>query len=156
MTPLSGRARLPPELSSIAESLVCEARREEKAKSGAVFIPRALPRITIHDYILRMYCYGTNEEAIYTVAKIYLIRAVRNGETITPWTVHRMYLIATVIASKFLNDSSQSNSTFAKIGGIPVGELNTLEVKFLTAIGFDLWVTPEEYEEHLPGTTFFR
>ena len=55
------------------------------------------------------------------------------------------YLLSFLQAHKFYDDCFLSNGSVAKIGGIPVKELNILEIKFLESIEFDLFLSPEFY-----------
>lgn len=47
--------------------------------------------------------------------------------------------------AKFYDDSFFNNEVYAKIGGVPVEELNHLELEFVFLIGFSLVIAPEEY-----------
>ena len=48
--------------------------------------------------------------------------------------------------AKFYDDSFFNNEVYAKIGGVPVEELNHLELEFVFLIGFSLVIAPEEYQ----------
>lgn len=54
--------------------------------------------------------------------------------------VHRILLSSVMVAAKFLDDFYYSNEFWAKIGGVPNSELNTLELEFLFMTNFDLHV----------------
>lgn len=66
-------------------------------------------------------------------------------------SVHRLVLVAVLIAAKFLEDVSVTNTYYASIGGISLQELNQLELTFLQIIEFDLsvddltWRTYQDY-----------
>ncbi|KAJ1962587.1 cyclin-like protein interacting with PHO85 [Dipsacomyces acuminosporus] len=47
------------------------------------------------------------------------------------------------VASKWFSDVFFTNSRYAKVGGLPVLELNTLELQFLSIIDYDLNVKPD-------------
>ena len=51
-----------------------------------------------------------------------------------------------MVAAKFLDDFYYSNEFWAKIGGVPNGELNTLELEFLFMTNFDLHVSRSVYD----------
>lgn len=53
-----------------------------------------------------------------------------------------------VIASKFADDVFLTNEYYAHIGGICAEELNRLEIEFLDAICFSLFVTSEDYNRY--------
>lgn len=50
-----------------------------------------------------------------------------------------------MIASKFVDDVFLTNEYYAHIGGICAEELNRLEIEFLDAICFSLFVTSGDY-----------
>mmetsp|Transcript_57659 Transcript_57659/g.151738 ORF Transcript_57659/g.151738 Transcript_57659/m.151738 type:complete len:131 (+) Transcript_57659:740-1132(+) len=60
--------------------------------------------------------------------------------------VHRLMLSSIMVAAKFLDDFYYSNEFWAKIGGVPNNELNTLELEFLFLTNFDLHVRREVYD----------
>lgn len=52
------------------------------------------------------------------------------------------------MAAKGLSDSFWTNPTYAKIGGIPVTELATLELEFLQKVDWKIVPKPEVLEEY--------
>lgn len=57
-----------------------------------------------------------------------------------------------VVAIKFVDDLHLSNEDFAKVGGVPLPELNSLELALLSALQFDLAVDADlflKYARHL-------
>ena len=57
-------------------------------------------------------------------------------------TCHRFVITSICVSSKCLCDAFHSNSVYAKVGGIPVTELNVLEREFLRMINWNLTVSP--------------
>jgi hypothetical protein len=55
------------------------------------------------------------------------------------------------VAAKFLDDSYYPNLFYSQLGGIPLKELNNLEVEFLFGINFTLHVSPHEYRRYYSG-----
>ena len=53
-----------------------------------------------------------------------------------------------MVAAKFFDDIYYDNTYYAKVGGIPTTELNSLELEFLFMINFTLNVTPEVYIQY--------
>mmetsp|Transcript_20063 Transcript_20063/g.34545 ORF Transcript_20063/g.34545 Transcript_20063/m.34545 type:complete len:103 (+) Transcript_20063:836-1144(+) len=51
-----------------------------------------------------------------------------------------------MLSAKFLDDTYYNNAYYAKVGGLPLSELNSLELHFLAMIRFNLSITPEVYE----------
>ncbi|CAH7669010.1 cyclin-domain-containing protein [Phakopsora pachyrhizi] len=134
------------------------------------FHAKLVPQISIEAYLMRIlkYCPTTNQ--VFLSAIVYLDRLSsrirlkghasantdgkrhRHGFVVDSWNVHR-YLIACLTASsKFLSDVFYTNSRYAKVGGLPLEELNELEVKFLLMNDFRMMIKLEEmvwYEERL-------
>lgn len=59
-----------------------------------------------------------------------------------------------VIASKFTSDIFYTNSRYAKVGGIPLLELNQLELELLFLIDFQLHITLEDLQEYADQLLF--
>lgn len=58
----------------------------------------------------------------------------------------RMFLAATMVASKFLQDRNYSNRAWSRISGLPLQELGSVERAFLNAVGYRLDVGPKEWD----------
>ena len=54
-----------------------------------------------------------------------------------------------MLAAKFFDDQYYNNAYYAKVGGVPMQEINALEVEFLFMCNFDLFVTRKKYEDYL-------
>ena len=52
------------------------------------------------------------------------------------------------MAAKTFDDQFYTNAHYAKVGGIPVEELNCLELEFLFNINFSLYVSCEDYQRY--------
>ncbi|KAL7268076.1 hypothetical protein RUND412_009313 [Rhizina undulata] len=57
--------------------------------------------------------------------------------------VYRMITIALLLASKFLDDNTFQNKSWAEVTGLPVAELNALEKEWLELMDWHLHVDPE-------------
>ncbi|KAI8062237.1 cyclin-domain-containing protein [Gongronella butleri] len=108
------------------------------------------PESEVQTYLLRIqkYCPFSNEALLSLI--IYFDRLALNGAQlrINSWNVHRLLIAGLMIATKFHTDIHLPNSRFAKIGGIPVRELNVLEVEFLKLIDFRVNVTLEDMQRY--------
>ncbi|ORX95121.1 hypothetical protein K493DRAFT_315166 [Basidiobolus meristosporus CBS 931.73] len=58
---------------------------------------------------------------------------------------YRLFTVALMLASKFLDDSTYTNKTWSEVTRIPVEELNRMELEFLVFIDFDLYATEKEF-----------
>jgi len=62
--------------------------------------------------------------------------------------VHRILITAVCLAAKFYEDFFYPNLFYAQLGGIPLIELNSLEVEFLFGIDFALHVSSDVYAKY--------
>ncbi|GME99033.1 unnamed protein product [[Candida] boidinii] len=60
------------------------------------------------------------------------------------YNIHRLIISGITVASKFFSDVFYKNSRYAKVGGLPLEELNNLEVQFLLLLDFNLMIQVEE------------
>ncbi|KAJ5663919.1 hypothetical protein N7507_004650 [Penicillium longicatenatum] len=64
------------------------------------------------------------------------------------FNIHRLVIAGVTCASKFFSDVFYTNSRYAKVGGLPLVELNHLELQFLLLNDFRLAITVEELEAY--------
>jgi len=57
-------------------------------------------------------------------------------------------LHSVMLGAKFFDDQYFNNSYYAKVGGVPPQEMNSLEVEFLFMTNFSLFVTTETYRQY--------
>jgi hypothetical protein len=77
-----------------------------------------------------------------------LLRTLPQDFLVHSLNVHRILLSSVMVAAKFLDDFYYSNEFWAKIGGVPNAELNTLELEFLFMTNFDLHVSRVVYDSY--------
>ncbi|XWX01122.1 hypothetical protein V2A60_009147 [Cordyceps javanica] len=76
-------------------------------------------------------------------------RHVAGGATyfvVDSFNIHRLIISGVTCASKFFSDVFYTNSRYAKVGGLPLAELNHLELQFLVLNDFRLAIPVEELE----------
>ena len=99
------------------------------------------PSIAIKAYVERLSKYLECSYESYICGMCLIERVqMRTGVEITSLNVHRMMLIALRVSTKFLDDKHHNNTYFAKIGGVSVDEFNQLEMAFLQALSYRLYV----------------
>ena len=105
------------------------------------------PKIPILQYLEDLHSMGNCPRSVFVVALILLDRLLLKKPeiTITPNTVHKLFLCSLLTASKFTTDYYYDNLVWANIGGIKLEEINLLEKEFLFALGFSIIVTKEEF-----------
>ncbi|KAK3076645.1 hypothetical protein LTS18_012449, partial [Coniosporium uncinatum] len=64
------------------------------------------------------------------------------------FNIHRLVIAGVTCASKFFSDIFYTNSRYAKVGGLPLQELNHLELQFLLLNDFRLSIPLEEMEAY--------
>lgn len=140
----------PPVLSVLARLLqqMMGAHPERPQAPASLFCGLRAPAICLSSYLERIFKYANCSPACYVFAFIYLERLLENDPhlRITSLSVHRLLVTAVLVAAKFLDDSYFNNAYYSKVGGISLGEINALEVEFLTRLSFRLHVLPEQFE----------
>ncbi|KAI5367641.1 putative cyclin PHO80, Cyclin-like superfamily [Septoria linicola] len=114
------------------------------------FHSRAPPGISVSDYLQRLIQHATLSPPILLSMVYYIDRlcTMYPAFTINSLTVHRFLITAATVAAKGLSDSFWTNPTYARIGGIPVSELATLELELLQRVDWKIVPKPETLEEY--------
>ncbi|BGP36069.1 cyclin-like protein interacting with PHO85 [Rhodotorula toruloides] len=140
------------------------------------FHARNVPAISIEAYLQRIlkYCPTTNE--VFLALLVYFDRMARIGLeaqrlglpkdqqggadasadvpnpsklfAIDSYNVHRLVIAGVTVASKFFSDVFYTNSRYAKVGGLPLHELNQLELQFLLLNDFRLKISVDELQRY--------
>lgn len=141
----------PPALqAAVAAAIGATAQRNTSVpESTSLFdCKRGVPRISIESYIHRIARYSPCDAQVFVLLCVYIDRVTRAhpGLYLSPRNMHRLTIVSFVISMKFYSDRYYKNSYNARVGGIEVSELNTLEMHMLDLLGFHLMVTTDEYE----------
>jgi len=101
--------------------------------------------------ISRQSCAGPNS---LVLALLYLDRLRRrNPDYLNTVSSADLFLVSLLVASKFLHDDGEEDEVFnedwATSGGIDKKELNKLEMNFLSALDWRIYVDNEEYKSQL-------
>ncbi|KAG4301684.1 hypothetical protein PCK1_002169 [Pneumocystis canis] len=128
------------------------------------FHARNIPSISIHAYLVRIlkYCPTTNE--VFLSLLVYFDRMSRQSNSrlsrisskneptpifaIDSYNIHRLIIAGITVASKFFSDIFYTNSRYAKVGGLPLSELNHLELQFLLINDFRLMIPLKEMQQY--------
>lgn len=103
------------------------------------------PRMSIGRYANRLFMYILNEKKLLPFVIYYMaLYSHKKQYIINRCNIHRILLLSIVITHKFWDDDSYTNKTLAKIGGIPLKELNRLEIEFLKGIDWELYKAETE------------
>ena len=103
----------------------------------------AMPTISLQDYLNRWLSYSGCSTSSIVAAGVYLERCpvqlnLRN--------MHRLLLVALIVAAKYLDDTFFSNTFYAAVGGSSLVEVNRLETAFLTACEWEMFVSTSAYD----------
>lgn len=127
----------------------CKIKENENLNS--IFEMKNLPKISFKDYLLRINEYLKPEKSTILLALMYIddLYSNSNAKLTISWNnVYKTFLTAIVIAIKFNEDEYDSNTIFAKVGGIPLEELNKLEIEFCKLMKFGFSVNLKSFNEY--------
>lgn len=112
------------------------------------FHSRAPPGITVHDYLSRIVRYTSLERTSLLSTVIYIDRlcSAFPAFVVSSLTIHRFLITATTVASKGLCDAFCTNTHYAKVGGISLGELNVLELELLARTDWRILCSEDELQ----------
>eukprot|EP01062_Namystynia_karyoxenos_P082136 TRINITY_DN9193_c0_g1_i1.p1 TRINITY_DN9193_c0_g1~~TRINITY_DN9193_c0_g1_i1.p1 ORF type:complete len:255 (+),score=50.62 TRINITY_DN9193_c0_g1_i1:81-767(+) len=139
--------------SAIAQAMEVECAHGDATRtsttSHTVFDSVAVASFTPRDYLARLVQWGrfTSEKGLL-LAAIY-VRRMRemSGLALTSFNVHRILITALVIMVKYNSDVHYCNTWYARVGGIPLAEMNQMEAAFLQAMNWECGVSIAEYSE---------
>merc|ERR1719334_1611993 len=99
--------------------------------------------------ITRSACAGPNS---LVLALLYLDRLrKRNPDYLTSISSADLFLVSMMVASKFLHDDGEEDEVFndewAQSGGMDTKDINNLEIDFLSAIDWRIFVGPDEFSQ---------
>jgi len=107
------------------------------------------PSISVLAYLERIHKYASCSTECFILALIYIDRLIqRNNFLLSELNVHRVVITSIMLAAKFFDDQYYNNAYYAKVGGVLVSEMNSLEVEFLFRLNFSLHVTPEVFSKY--------
>ncbi|ORY82476.1 cyclin PHO80-like protein, partial [Protomyces lactucae-debilis] len=116
------------------------------------FHARNIPSISIQAYLARILKYCPMSSDIFLSLLVYFDRIIHGADahpfSVDSFNVHRLVITGIVVASKFCSDVFYTNSRYAKVGGLPLSELNHLEFQFLLMNDFRLMIPLEELQRY--------
>lgn len=120
----------------------------QKPEKPSCFHSSVAPPVSIQDYIKRLRKYFRCSDECFVIALVYIDRIGKRHTSmaVCELTVHRLLVIALMIAAKFHDDMFYSNRHYGKAGGLTIREVNLLEAVMLRALDFRVNVSVEEYQ----------
>jgi len=80
---------------------------------------------------------------------IYIDRLIeRRGLVLSSLNAHRVILTSLMISAKYHDDLFYNNAYYAKLGGVPLNELNSLEIDFLAMHEFSMFVDTATFDKY--------
>lgn len=111
-----------------------------------IFFNKKAPKITIFNYIKRIFLLSNAENSTIIISIILLERFLNlNNFKLSLHNVYKIYFVSVMISIKYNEDYIIDNKSFAKIAGLKNEELNDLEIKFLKNIDYRVYVSYNEY-----------
>ncbi|RLV90775.1 PHO85 cyclin-7 [Spathaspora sp. JA1] len=134
-----------------------------------------VPGISLHAYLARVlkYCPVTNE--VFLSLLVYFDRIAKKANNLNQrkksmnghedeqqqpvpeseqlfvmdsYSIHRLIISGITVSSKFFSDIFYKNLRYAKVGGLPLEELNYLELQFLLLLDFKLMISVEDLQNY--------
>jgi len=122
----------------------------------AAFAGKSVPAMGLESYVDRVVryvdlwavqhhgkCAGTGARCALMAVEL-LNRACDAGHAVCPRTAHRLFLAATLVSAKQTEDFVISNRFMGKVGGIPLDEMNRLELELCALLGWKLVVSRDD------------
>ena len=136
-------------LATVLEKLVAANSQNEESHNVTKFHALRPPGICICDYLERIFKYASCSGECFVLALVYIDRLIqRKNFILTSLNVHRIIITSVMLAAKFFDDQYFNNAYYAKVGGVPCAEMNSLELEFLFLVNFSLHVTPQIYDKY--------
>eukprot|EP00923_Selenidium_pygospionis_P002041 GHVN01003152.1.p1 GENE.GHVN01003152.1~~GHVN01003152.1.p1 ORF type:complete len:129 (+),score=0.29 GHVN01003152.1:389-775(+) len=101
------------------------------------------------EYRIQKYFGCTNE--CFVLSLVYIDRIVKVHKekfSVSILNIHRLLITSVMLAAKFFDDVYYSNAFYARVGGVKTREINVLETHFLSLINYQLFVSPQEYDQY--------
>jgi len=151
-------------MASYLQSVIEETDKMPETRNELTrFHAKSIPTIDILAYLNRILKYAPCENDCFLSVLVYFHKMAtlqnkppsfvssckkrRKPIIINSYNIHRLLIIGIMVAAKFYSDIFFTNSHYAKVGGLPVIELNQLEIEFLLINDFDLHISVEEIQE---------
>ncbi len=113
-------------------------------------------KVTLQYFFGRIRRYSQIEKSTLIIILIYIDRVcITSGIILNPHNIHRLILGCLILAIKYNEDVYYNNEYYAKIGGVPLDEINTLEYKSFELIEQNLFISDDIFEKYLAYITHY-
>ena len=113
------------------------------------FYSRIIPLISIKDYLEHIYKYTKINSSTIILILIYIDRICNIHKCkLSYYNIHKLILGSMIIAIKYNEDENYSLKFYAKIGGVTLAEICSLEYNFLSLINYKLFVNEDLFNKY--------
>lgn len=139
-----------PVLSCVLNQLCLRNDQHPDQKGVSKFHALRPPAISIRDYLNRIAKYASCSGECFVLALVYIDRIIQSNPNfvVNSLNIHRLLITSVMLAAKFFDDQYFNNAYYAKVGGVPCNEINSLEVEFLFMTNFSLFVGTDTYRQY--------
>ena len=124
------------------------AANERRAVASAFDIPKNKhASMSFQSYVYRWVSHVDCPMDIFVAAAVYIDR-VNARLPVAPCNVHRIWATSVLLALKMYSDFLWTNARYADVAGIPLTELNALEIRLFALLRFNVVVSREEYQKY--------
>ncbi|CAI2373389.1 unnamed protein product [Moneuplotes crassus] len=144
-------------MSGDAITLIPEARvmattmTQINKVSRSAFKCRDFIKMSLDDYLQRIYQYSECHESCFVMAMIFIERVLQEYSASSkslPFNVYTLCLASMVLAIKLSEDDTCNNEFYARLGGVSNDEMVELELELLKLIKFDIFISKEEFTSY--------
>ena len=137
------------------------------------FHGKNVPGISLHAYLTRVLKYCPVTSDVFLSLLVYFDRIAKKANNLRKkkeasstleggeedpsseqlfvmdsYNIHRLIISGITVSSKFFSDIFYKNLRYAKVGGLPLEELNYLELQFLLLLDFKLMISVEDLQNY--------
>jgi hypothetical protein len=149
--------------SNKLESIISEILTEISSQNTEVefnpedpFSRQNPSKVTLQYFFGRIRRYSQIEKSTLIIILIYIDRVcITSGIILNPHNIHRLILGCLILAIKYNEDVYYNNEYYAKIGGVPLDEINTLEYKSFELIEQNLFISDDIFEKYFAYITHY-
>ena len=114
------------------------------------FSSKSPSNVTLEYFFGRIKKYSQIEKSTLIIILIYADRmCTTSGIILNPHNIHRIILGCLLLAVKYNEDVYFTNEQYAKIGGVPLKEINDLESYSISFLDYDLFISEDIYQKYL-------
>ena len=145
-TPVSGIHAINGGFHTPAQHAQQQSNQEPQQQVVTKFSSSYPPDVSIRTYLKRIKAHANCSDSVFVLALVYIDRVISlQGMKIDALNVHRILITSIMLAAKFLDDLFYNNAFYAKLGGITLSEINSLEIELLKLLRFSLYVDSDTY-----------